>query len=174
MICGKHEMRYYDKRSINASLSTMFGVESYFAGAQKVLVLGSNELLDILRDRIARDVMKNADIERVLDLPSSRVSEILAGTRRIRLDEAKKLVEAFELEESSPPLSEPVARLVVVWTAERLGAAVRPEDPQVADTALDLVELAKFAASPAGRKSVEAFEGFLHGIRLRQRHTSAA
>lgn len=47
----------------------------------------------------------NAEISRVLGLPSSRVAEIFDGSRQIKLDEAKTLVEHYHLEQNAPQIT---------------------------------------------------------------------
>lgn len=51
--------------------------------------------LSRLRDQ---GVVKNADLQRLLKLPSSRVAEIFTGKRAIKIDEMKVLVERYGLE----------------------------------------------------------------------------
>lgn len=48
----------------------------------------------------------NADLQKLLKLPSSRVSEIFGRTRAVKVDEMKLLVEHFDLESGTalPPL----------------------------------------------------------------------
>jgi cyanate lyase len=64
-------------------------------------MLGHDELLDWLKDARDDGRVSNADIMRLLKLPSSRVAEIFEGRRRIKLDEAKALVEHYGIEESA-------------------------------------------------------------------------
>lgn len=163
-------MHYYDKRSLRASPLTMFGVEGYGEGAQNAPMLSADEILTILRKR----GVKNVEVERVLKLPSSRVTELFKGERGLRYDEGKKLVEAFKLEETATPLSEPIARLLVVYTAERLGAAIRSDDPQVGELAQEFAAFSRFAANPKVSPSLDAFQAFLEGLRHGQGRISAA
>lgn len=51
----------------------------------------------------------NADIGRVLGLPSSRIAEVFARTRQIKVDEMKALVEHFGWEEQPEPPEAPNA-----------------------------------------------------------------
>lgn len=44
----------------------------------------------------------NADLGRLLKLPSSRIAEIFEGKRRVTIDEMKVLVEHFGLEAAAP------------------------------------------------------------------------
>ena len=154
---------HYDKRSTISSGITIFDVEPYGSAFQCAPMLGANELLTLLRGRGVR----NSDIARVLKLPSSRVSELFNGTRRLQLDEAKKLVESFGVEEpdSVSPLNGPIARLLVIYAIERLGVNLPAEDPQVEELAQDFRVFAQFAASRKVQQSVETFEGFLEGLR---------
>lgn len=70
-------------------------------------MLSHAELLDALRRLRTEGKTTNADIQRLLNLPSSRVAEIFDDGRAIKLDEAKALVEHFGLENgrASPPLA---------------------------------------------------------------------
>lgn len=163
-------MALYDNRSIAVKRFTMFGVELYGGLGHCAPVLGASELLSLLRER----GVSNADIARTLGLPSSRVSEMYAGKRRLQLDEAKRLVEEYKIEETINPLNGPIARLLVLHAAARLGARVHPEDPEVEELAQDFQALSRFAANPKVRGNVDAFEGFLQGLRLSQGRISAA
>jgi hypothetical protein len=116
--------------------------------------------------RLAEKKIRNADIARALGLPDSRVPEIKDGRRALKLDEAAKLVRAFELEEDSQPLPTPIARLVVQYIAHELGA--RPTEARLAELSEDVRAFAAFAADPRARRSVEATEAFLSALRLRR------
>lgn len=126
-------------------------------------MLGANELLGILE---AKGV-KRADIARVLDLPSPRITEMYKGERRLQLDEAKKLVERFEIEEAAlSPLSVPIARLLVLYAAESLGVDVSPDDERVEGLAQEFRAFSEFAADPQARESQEQVQAFFRGLRL--------
>lgn len=125
-------------------------------------MLGASELLSILDQR----GVSRADIGRVLKLPSSRVSEMYSGRRRLQLDEAKKLVEHFGVEESVNPLTTPIARLLVLHAAEALSLSIEPDDQRVEAIARDFRAFSQFAADPRVRESVETAQGFLQGLRL--------
>jgi hypothetical protein len=70
-------------------------------------VLGQTEILEALRDH----GITSADIGRALELPSSRIAEMYAGKRLLKLSEAVKLVAEFELETRS---AKPNADVLVV------------------------------------------------------------
>ena len=113
--------------------------------------------------------VRNVDIEKVLGLPSSRVSEIRTGKRRVQLDEAAKLVKAFGLEIPAgqiSPLSLSVARLIVRHVAFELGAS--PSDHDVEELAADLRAFGRFVSDPQVRDSVQAAEAFFQGIQIRR------
>ena len=86
----------------------------------KRAVIGHNELLDWLSREREAGRLVNADLVRLLKLPSSRVAEIFEGRRRIQLDEAKAIVENYGLE--------PVAD-VSAQTLRPILAAVLPLAP---------------------------------------------
>lgn len=141
-------------------------------------MLSAAEILNALRDR----GVSQADICRVLDLKSSRVAEMYNAVdgkpgihRRLHLDEARKLVEAFGLESAEPvsPLSEQVARLVVLHVAQAFGVQARPDDERVEETALTIRAFSQFAADPAVRDSEEAVTGFFQGFLLAQGRAGA-
>lgn len=161
---------HYDKRSMVVKPVTMFGVDCYAALNQSAAMLGAKELLAALREKGVR----NAEIARVLDLPSSRVAEMFTGRRRLQLDEAKKLVDHFKMEEAVTPLNGLAARLLVLHAAARLGLPMDPEDQEVEELARDFRAFSRFAADPKVRQTVESFEGFLHGLRSSQERTDAA
>jgi antitoxin component HigA of HigAB toxin-antitoxin module len=161
-------MQHYDKRSADATPSTIFAVERCLNEAHHAAMLGADELLKILEQR----GVTRAEISRVLNLPSSRVSEMYTGKRRLQLDEAKTLVEKFGIEEGVNPLSVPIARLLILYGADSLGVPLSPEDPRVEELARDFRAFSMFAADPRVRESTEAVEGFFRGLRLGQDRTA--
>lgn len=158
----------YERRKICQGPITNWGVDSRGTKIHSACVLDSNQLLA----RLADLEVKNVDIARVLRIPESRVSEMRAGKRRIKLDEAVKLVEAFRLEEASQegaitPLTTPIARLLVLHVSSSVGAEL-PEE-QVVELAADLRAFATFVSDPQVRDSVQAAGGFLKALQLRRR-----
>lgn len=69
-------------------------------------VLDSRGLLAELERLRADGVTTNADLARLLKIPSSRVAEIFSGKRRVSVDEMKLIVETFGLDSSSVPSAE--------------------------------------------------------------------
>lgn len=132
-------------------------------------VLSADELLAMLDQR----GISRAEIGRKLGIPASRVSEMYTGKRRLQLDEAKRLVESYQLEEQTAPLNEPIARLLVLYAAEELGARVRPEDDRVGELAKAFLAFSRFATDPQVRTSEAAVEGFFRGYRLAQGQAGA-
>ena len=158
--------RCYDKRMIAARAKTISVVDGYRDFRHASAMLGTQQLLATLE---ARGVSQ-AEMARVLRLPSSRISEMYAGKRQIKLDEAKRLVETFGLDDAAevPPINEQTARLLVLHVANRLRAHLPPEDDRVQELASDLQAFSRFARAHLPAPSVEAASGFLEG-RLSER-----
>ena len=151
----------YDKRISSASGKTISVVDGRSAFNHSSQMLGTQQLLAALE----AGGVAQADMARVLRLPSSRISEMYAGKRQIKLDEAKRLVEAFGLEGASaaPPINEQTARLLVLHVANRLQVRLSPEDDLVQDLARDFQAFSKFARAHLPSPSPEATSGFLEG-----------
>lgn len=79
------------------------GAQRQWQGAR---VLDHDSFVDQLRVAIAEGRTSNAAIGRIIKQPSSRVSEIFSGKRRVQVDEMKALLEALEMNEA-PPLPTP-------------------------------------------------------------------
>lgn len=158
----------YESRKIKSIGHTKPVVDFNGTNFHFARVLNSTQLLA----RLADLEVKNVEISRVLGIPESRVSEMRAGNRRIKLDEAVKLAEAFQLEEGGAtapitPLTTPIARLLVLHVANSLQQDL-PEE-SIADLAADLRAFATFVADPQVRDSVQAADGFLQALRIRRK-----
>ncbi len=75
----------------------MFGADTYARGRHCPRVLGSTELLAEMRRLKESGRTTNADLARLLSLPTARIAEIFDEKRRVTIDEMKVLVEHFEL-----------------------------------------------------------------------------
>jgi hypothetical protein len=135
---------------------------------QPVGVLTTKELLARLRDKGVR----NADIARALDVTPSRVTEMYGGTRALKLDEAVRLTEAFDLEpepsQKVAPLPGPVAQLIVQHIARELGQPLAPDAQQVRELAEDLRAFSEFVTDPKVRESIDLATAFFQALRLRR------
>jgi hypothetical protein len=123
--------------------------------------------------------IRKSQIARTLGIPDSRVAELYGGRRLLKLDEAVKLVEAYNLEEKAPagattPLTIPVARLLVQYVAQAVGKPLKAESPLVSELAADLRAFSVFLSDPRVRDSIQAAEGFLQGIQLRKKGQEAS
>lgn len=67
-------------------------------------MLDSKTLIAELTRLREQGVVKNADLQRLLKLPSSRVAEVFSGKRAIKIDEMKMLVERYGLEPNTAQL----------------------------------------------------------------------
>jgi len=88
---------------------TMFGADRLRPIRLHHHVLSHADLVSELERLKNEGVTTNAAIARVLSLPSSRIAEIFAGSRRVSVDEMKKLVEHYGLETARRP---PSARML--------------------------------------------------------------
>jgi hypothetical protein len=149
----------YDNRISIARAKTINVVDARSVTLHGMGVFGTDELLGAIEARGISQV----EMARVLRLPSSRISEMYAGKRQVKLDEAKKLVEAFGLDDqpSTPPISEQTARILILHVANRLAAAVTDELLQ--ELALDFQAFSRFARAHLPAPSPEATLGFLAG-----------
>lgn len=131
-------------------------------------VLNTVELLARLDERGIR----NVDVAHAINVSPSRVTEIKKGERAIKLDEAFKLVEAFDLEspqgQPAHPLPAAVARLVVRYIALETGSPLARSEADLEELAEDVRAFVEFVADPKVRDSVEAAEAFFQAMRLRR------
>ena len=136
-------------------------------------MLSKGELLAAL---VAHGV-SNADMMSVLDMPSSRVSEIMRAApgndtklkpRELTYDEGVKLVEAFlpELVQPVAPLPQPILRLIVRHIARRLDCEL--SEAQLEDLAEDLRAFAEYAADPKVRGNADLTEAFFRALEIRR------
>lgn len=110
--------------------------------------------------------IRNVEIAKALGLPDSRVPEIRKKKRALKLDEAVKLVRAFELERGVKPVPPPVLRLAVRYVVESLRA--QADEDQIEELAQDLRAFSEFVSDPKVRESIEAAEGFFRAMSLRR------
>jgi hypothetical protein len=145
---------------------TICGVAPSYVSVQSPGVLDTDELLMRLKDRGVR----NIEIARVLGLPDSRIPEIRDKRRALKLDEAAKLVRAFELEpdREAQPLPPSIIRLSIQYVAQRLGVPEERSQPQLDDLTEDLRAFSLFVAEPKVRRSIEMAEGFFRAMLLRR------
>ncbi len=157
------QQRYDMRNAVASGKATISVVDELSSPLHSVYMFSTAELLDELRERGVRQ----ADMARALDLPTSRIAEMYSGKRGVRLDEAKTLVEAFGLDEGPqvPPISEQTARLLILHVANTLGQPLSPEDDRVQELALDFQAFSKFARAHLPAPSPDATSGFLYGRR---------
>jgi len=125
---------HYDKRSSNATHATIFGADIFGCQRHGPYVLSSTELLSKLKSARDSAVLTNADVQSLLNLPSSRVAEIFDGKRAIKIDEMKALVERYGLDASQPamsarrPVSEDTAEIVALDLSLSMGPGTLLEE----------------------------------------------
>lgn len=126
----------------------------------------SGELLARLEARGVRKI----DIARALGLDPSSVTAIFKGKRRIALDEGKKLVEHFGLDEEIPLPSEAVIRVVVRHMLEMFNLDPGEKDDRLAEVTSDFRAFMAFTVDPKRCDSVEQAEAFFKALSLRRQH----
>jgi transcriptional regulator with XRE-family HTH domain len=153
----------YDNRMLNAIGKTINVADGNAASLYEWRMLNTAQLLAALESR----GISQAEMARVLGLPSSRISEMYAGKRQVKLDEAKKLVEAFDLGDTEPvpPISEQIARLLILHVANQLRVPMPLPDALVQELALDFQAFSRFARAHLPAPSPESTAGFLAGRR---------
>jgi hypothetical protein len=153
--------RHYGKRNTGARAISAFVVDGAENCQQPAGMFDTKGLLSALE----RKGISKADIARALDLPSPRITEMYSGKRRVLLDEGKRLVDAFRLDERDQvePISEGVARLLALHVANRLGKPLAGDDPLVQELAEDLRAFASFAQRQHPAPTADAAAGFLAG-----------
>jgi hypothetical protein len=138
-------------------------------------VLDRSELLTRLNEKIDAKQVRNVDVAKALDLPSSRIPELLRGERKLYYDEGVKLIEAFGLEPSPlGPLPPATVRLVVRHLAEELGVPLQEDDPRLREIVADLQAFARFVANPQVRESIAAAEHFFAAMKVRRPEPASA
>lgn len=159
----------YDNRIRTASAKTINVVDARNVTLHGSEMFGTDELLSAIEARGISQV----EMARVLRLPSSRISEMYAGKRQVKLDEAKKLVDAFGLEDQPaiPPISEQTARILILHVANQLGAAM--PDELLQELALDFQAFSRFARAHLPAPSPESTLGFLAGRRSDRERSKA-
>jgi hypothetical protein len=161
----------YDERRPVSSVATNYVVAFEGTNWHLARVLNTTQLLARLKEVGAR----NVDMARVLGLPDSRIPEIFSGKRALKLEEAVKLVEAYNLDsmdEPITPLTTPVARLIVHHVARSVG--VEPGAEVVAELAADLRAFSAFVTDRQVRDSVQAADGFFQSLRIRRKVPAGA
>jgi hypothetical protein len=141
-------------------------VDAAYDSLHPRVMLTTEELLGALKAKGVR----NIEIARVLNLPDSRVPEIRDRRRALKLDEAAKLVQAFELEPVRPasPLSPRVIRLLVQYVAMALGVPRDRVEARLGELTEDLRAFSEFVGDPKVRHLPEAAEGFFRALVLRR------
>jgi hypothetical protein len=102
-----------------------------------------------------------------LNLPDSRIAELHTGKRSIKLDEAAKLVAAFNLG-GAPLGSDEFAAVLIKHIAGVLGRPIAGGDARLEELIGDLKAFANFQADPAIKSSPAAAEGFFRGLTARK------
>jgi hypothetical protein len=124
-----------------------------------------------LLEKVRATGASNAEIATALKIHPSQVTRLFAAEgkpRKLALDEAAILVEAFELEQvpEVEPLPLSMLRLVVQFVAMELGVPARRVQEKQAELTEVLRAFSEFVADPKVRHSLDQAEGFFRAIAL--------
>jgi hypothetical protein len=133
----------------------------------KGVVIGSQEILAELTARIDRGDIEKVDIASVLGIHPSGVTRLFADGRQLKHDEAVKLVAAFRLEPSVPPLPPPVWRLVAHHIAAKLALPLKEDDPRLQELVRELAAFSRFARHRQVQGLLQAAEHFFEAMQSR-------
>ncbi len=145
---------------------TKWVVEDSYDLRQPMGMFDTDELLA----RLDQKGIKNIQMARALGLPDSRIPEIKRKDRALKLDEAVKLVRAFELEQDQAalPIPAPVLRLLVRYIASALLVPLEGNEDRLEELTADVRAFGEFVVDPKVRRSVDAAEGFFRAMHLRR------
>lgn len=95
------------------------------------------------------------------------IHRILAGKRRLKLDEAKKLVDTYDLEPVAPAgsLSLESARVFILYAAEALGIDSVPDNAQTDMLVQYLRDFVNVTADARYRQDMGSVEMFVRSLR---------
>lgn len=127
-------------------------------------MLTTSELLTRLRERGIR----NVEVARALEVSASRIAELYAGKRSLKLDEAAKLVAVFGLEDAPMMAPDQVLAALIKHVGEVLGKPIDDGNERLGVLTDDLKAFAQFQTDPAMRSCPAAAEGFFRGLRVRR------
>lgn len=142
----------------------MFVADDFVAARHSVGVLSHRELVDSLQRLKDEGKATNAEIGRLLDVPSSRVAEIFTGKRSVKVDEMKALVDHYDLEGKGPTaISEELLTPIVWEIVERARREALPPSPRPLAAALARY-IQQIGARPAIHASPDALEAVAHAV----------
>lgn len=140
---------------------------------QSTVMLNQGEIVGLLSERIKRKEISQSDVARALGVQPSRMTELFKhGTYQLSVDQAVKLVEAFELERPPVPRVAPVPvevmRLVVLYVAEELGVSLSEKADLLRELTEDVRAFGEYVADPSKRERLDLAEEFFRVMRVRR------
>jgi hypothetical protein len=127
-------------------------------------MMGTREILDLVRP-----LATNAELAKILNLPPPRITDLYKGARKLQLEEAKLLIETFNLgAERTQRIVLPAAQLAVMHVAHGLGIN-DPSPAVVEELSKDLLALYACALDPQWAGEIGALAQMLQGIEARKK-----
>lgn len=171
MISGSHEQQATINVARRQADITMFVADAARDSSHNGLVLSHTDLLAELVRLKADKATTNAQLARLLKLPTSRIAEIFDGKRLIRVDEMKCLVEEFDLDgrtrQPSAETIEPILDAILPLAPPRLTDQSRRALAEALSYGLGLL-----AGHPASRATAETLQVAARAAATRFRETA--
>lgn len=128
-------------------------------------MIGTDDILSRLEALLDEGKIQKKDIAAALKVSPQRITGLFDGTRKLKLDEAQRLVEIFSLEEDPGELvsaiaTTPVLMMLVRYVLHELAPGVDPEMSRIEDIAKDCGAFLRYASDPQVRDNIEMAGAF--------------
>lgn len=132
-------------------------------------MIGTDQILSRLEELLEAKSIQKKDIADALNISPQRIAGLFNGERKLKLDEAQRLVEQFNLEDPSELVSSiatiPVLAMLVRHVLQDLAPGVVPESIRIEDTAKDCAAFLRYAADPQVRANIDLAAGFFLALK---------
>lgn len=172
-------IRTTEKRKPSQAAIPNVGIYPELRVPQAAVMLSQGEIVALLEAKIALKEISQADVAEVLGVQPSRMTELFKHRKyQLRLDQAVKLVEAFQLESPRgrqvPPVPAETLRLVVLYVAEELGVSLLDNEALLEDLIADVRAFAEYVADSSRRDRLDLAEEFFRVMKVRRPTRQAA
>lgn len=127
-------------------------------------MIGTDDILTRLEAKLEAKEIQKKDIAAVLNISPQRISDLFDGGRKLKLDEAQRLVERFNLEDPGDAVTSiatlPVLAMIVRYTLQELAPGVVPDANRIQDIAKDCSAFLRYVADPQVRDNIDLAAAF--------------
>ena len=127
-------------------------------------MIGTDEILARLESLLEAGKIQKKEIAAALNITPQRISDHFSGDRKLKLDEAQRLVETFGLEDPAELISAiatiPVLKLLVAYAVRELAPGTELDESRIEDIARDVQAFLRYVCDPKVRQNVDLAEGF--------------